>query len=105
MSKWKVTLFNQHAQCGICAYGRTRRQAFYNAFNRAGPQHRWYGLTGDRTNQIGDDWISKVNKDIANGQDIMWLAAFNDAMAHMRNGYTSMSHMNPRGFGVEIRRV
>lgn len=88
---WKVTLFNQHAMCGISAEGRTRREAFERAYNRAGPTHRHYKLA---------EMYSS-----AKGADVMWLAAFNDALAYMRPGTTSASHMNPRGFGVEIRRV
>lgn len=102
---WTVTLFNQHAQCGIKAHGRTRKQAFYNAYHRAGPTHRWYGLTGPREPQCGPNWLEHVDYDKAKGQDVMWLAAFNDALAYMRRGATAASHMNPRGFGVEIRRV
>lgn len=89
--KWKVTLFNQHAMCGISAAGATRREAFNRAFTRAGPEHRHYKLA-----EIYNS---------AQGADVMWLGAFNDALAYMRRGTTSASHMNPRGFGVEIRRI
>ncbi len=90
MTTWSVTLFNQHAQCGIKATGRTRREAFNRAFHKAGPAFRHHKLA------------EMYNS--AQGADVMWLAAFNDALAFMRRGTTAASHMNPRGFGVEIRR-
>lgn len=89
--KWRVSLINQHAQCGIFAEGRTRREAFNAAFKRAGPTHRHHGLVRDGNPPAG--------------QDVMWLAAFNDALAYMRNSATYADHMNPRGFGVSIRRM
>lgn len=34
--RYRVTLYNQHANCGIYAEGRTRREAFEAALVRAG---------------------------------------------------------------------
>lgn len=81
---WKVTLYNQHAMCGIYAKGRTRRKAFDAAFANAGEPFLAYGV---------------------DGYAVSWLALFNDARAYMRRGSTSTHLQDPRGFGVEIRRV
>lgn len=34
--RYRVVIYNQHAQCGITGYGRTRREAFNHALRRAG---------------------------------------------------------------------
>ena len=81
---WTVTLFNQHAQCGIRAQGRTRRKAFDNAYAKAGKEFLSHGIAG---------------------YQVSWLAAFNDAKAHMTRGQYLTHLHNPRGFGVEIRRA
>jgi hypothetical protein len=87
---WRVTLYNQHAMCGIYADGRTRRKAFDNAFHRAGPEFRHHTLA--------DHYGSRQ------GTDVMWLAEFNDAKAHMFHGSGNIYRSNPNGMGVEIRR-
>jgi hypothetical protein len=93
MTKWRVYLGNQHAQCRIYADGRTRREAFRKAFNKARPEFRHYVLAGPQY------YNSKQ------GTDVMWLAAFMDAMAYMRPGTRSATHSNPKGLNVEIRRL
>ena len=90
MTLWTVTLFNQHARRAYSATGRTRHAAFDRAFREVHPDFRHEGLISDTCSPTG--------------QDIMWLAAFNDALAFMPRGRTMASHMSPRGFGVEIRR-
>lgn len=46
MPLYRVTLFNQHARCGIFAEGRTRPEAFKLALVKAGEPFLRYG--GDK---------------------------------------------------------
>lgn len=43
---YRVTIYNQHAACGISATGRTRREAFNRAVFKAGEPFLRYG--GDK---------------------------------------------------------
>ena len=54
MTEYVVTLYNQHAGCGIYATGRSTRQAFDRAMSKAGPSFTRYrrdhsALDGDET--------------------------------------------------------
>ena len=91
MTKWRIILTNQHAMCSIYADGPTRHIAFNKAFYKAGKTFRHYALA--------------KHYQSAQNADIMWLAAFNNAMGSMGKGVQSFSHWNPLGFGVEIRRI
>lgn len=90
MTKWKVTLWNQTAMCGISAVARTRHAAFHSAYHKAGPEFRAAGY-------------AELGTPLAKGNDVMWLAAFNDMVASMRRGASRgyfRDHQN-RGVGIE----
>jgi hypothetical protein len=89
MTKWTVTLYNHHAiGRSQAALGRTRQEAFYEAF-RAAP--RVFLLAGLNTN----------TQDLERA--VTWLGLFNDARAAMVRGQTSATRSH-NGLTVEIRR-
>lgn len=93
MSKWRVYLGNQHTGCRLAADGITRRAAFRKAFNKARPEYRHFKLAGP----------SYFNSKLRTDKE--WIAAFEAALAFMRNGTRSATHSDPKGFNVEIRRL
>lgn len=92
MTKWKVTLWNQHAMCGIHAVARTRHAAFHTAFHKAGPEFRAAGY-------------AELGTPLAKGNDVMWLAAFNNMLANMRRGSLHGYFRDHQNRGVEIQRI
>lgn len=82
--KWKVTLYNQHACCGIGFAGTTRCKAFLKAYHKAGSEFLGY---------------------MVQSPAVTWLALYNDCVAYMRRGSTSSTLSLPQGIAIEIRRI
>jgi hypothetical protein len=97
-NKWRISLFNQHAQCGYSADGPSRPVAFARVYLKAGP--RFLLDQGDYPNE----------KQLAPGtiQD-RWEAAFRAASAligkRYGNSYPSRASRQDGPFIVEIERI
>lgn len=82
--KYRVTIYNQHAACGIYADGRTRKEAFERAIVKAGEPFLRYGgdkLTTFRT-LFAENLMHRYYRTASN--------------AYVRH---------PNGAGVEFRRL
>lgn len=82
--KYYVTLYNQHAMCGIGSEGRTRREAFRKAMAKAGEPFVRYG--GDKATTFRTLFEEHL------------MSSYYRTALH---GYAS----SPIGAGVEFRRI
>lgn len=81
---FRVTLFNQHAACGISATGRYPLAAYRRAIIKAGPDFLNHGRASF----------------------ITWASLWNDARAGWKRYYRNSSvHVAQGGFGIELRRL
>lgn len=94
MTRWRVTLYNQHAMGSSHGEGRTRRAAFDAAFKCTPDDVKYHGIA-----QRVAFGASR------RGMNVAWLAAFNDNVATMRRGCTAQTLSFPHGYAVEIRRL
>ncbi len=82
--RYKVTLYNQAAMCGIAATGPSRPKAFKNALAKA-----------------GEPFMRAGNRDILTG--LRTLFADHLMSSYYRTAYRA-STSDPRGFSVEFER-
>lgn len=82
--RYRVTVYNQHAQCGIFAEGRTRREAFNRALVKAGEPFLRYG--GDKLTILRTLFVENM---------------MHPYYRTASNAYAS----HPAGAGVEFRRL
>jgi hypothetical protein len=82
--QYKVTIYNQHAMCGIYAIGRTRREAFNRALAKAGEPFIRYG--GDKLTTFRTLFVENLMRPY-----------------YRTSRYAYASH--PNGAGVEFRRI
>lgn len=91
---YKVTLYNQFAQCEFCAVGRYPLAAYRAAVVKARPVFTTFRGKRNGVDEIGS----------ASDYDVLWADVLKSWKARHIHGNGASVHVGQNGLGVELRK-